>query len=692
MSIILDLPFVTQVIGFVYLFIIPGMLIVILLDLIEINKTEFILFSVGFSCIFLMFIGFLTNEIGYLLCINNPLTKMNLIIVLNSFVVMFEALIFLFRAKFSNIFSKKTMLQLRSLSFLLVIGIPILSIAGGMTTYISASNFLVLLLTIAISLIFIVGINYTKITPKVYVVFVFAIAISLLLCPSLISKYLTSFASDNPIEHYLFKVTKTNEYWNSSLYGYDTSYGRVNAMLSVTILPTIYSSLLNLDDTWVMKIFYPILFSFVPVALYNFWQMRIGHKKAFIAAFLLMADFTFYSEMLGLCRQIVAELFFALLLITIFHPRMRQTERFICFMAFSGGLIFSHYALAEIFSFFISLALILFFIKSKPIKITVATVVFFNVLLFLWYIYISNAATFNSFIFFGQHVYVQLTDFFNLESRGSMVLRGLGLEPPPTIWNAVGRAFVYITELFILIGFIALITNKKNSHLKIEKEYFVFIVLSVLFLIMLIVVPGLARTMNMTRFYHILLFFIAPLFALGIEKLLQILIKRRKDLYISILAGVILVPYFLFQSGFVYEIVKVRSHSLPLSSYRMDPVFLISRGYFTEFDIYSALWLSRYNDIDDLSVYADSYSIFNLLTNYGMIYRDNMKILLNNTNLLSNSVVYFNNVNMFNGFIQEGSLINITRCEDIFYSSNKIYSNGASEILKTVESINIWEK
>lgn len=686
MIIILDLTIARQVIGFVYLFVIPGVLIVILLDLVELNKIEFILFSVGFSCIFLMFAGLLTNEIGYLLGINNPLTTTNLMVVLNSCVVMFEALIFLFRDNFSNIFSKKLMLSLHFLPFLLVVGLPILSIAGGITTYMHSNNSLVLLLPLAISLTFIVGISYTKITPKIYFIIIFAIAISLLLCPSLISKYLTSFASDNPIEHYLFKVTKTNGYWNHSLFGYDISYGRVNSMLSVTVLPEIYSLLLNMDDTWIMKIFYPILFSLVPIALYNFWQKSCGYKRAFIAAFLLMADFTFYSEMLGLCRQIVAEVFTALLLITMFHPRMNKAKRIICFMAFSAALVVSHYAVAEIFSFFISLALILFFITKQPRKITVGMVVFLNVLMFLWYVYISNAATFNSFISYGEHVYAQLTDFFSLESRGSMVLRGLGLEPPPTIWNAFSRAFVYITELFIMIGFIGLIANKKNFHLRIEKEYFVFIIISVMFLIMLIVTPGLARTMNMTRFYHILLFFIAPLFTLGIENVLQLVIKRRKELYVSILAGVVLVPYFLFQSGFVYEIVKVSSYSLPLSSYRMDPVFLISRGYFTECDIYSALWLSRYNNVDDLSVYADYYSIPNVLTNYGMIYRGNLKILLNNTNLSTDSVVYFNKVNIVDGFIQGESLLNITSYVNIFNSSNKIYSNGVSEILKTAES------
>lgn len=665
------------------------MLIVILLKLLELNKIEFILFSVGFSSAFLMFTGLLTNELGYLLGLENPLTTANLMIVLNVFIVMFEALIFLFDSKFSYFFTAKMMFSLSPLQFLLIIALPILGIGGAITTSVYANSFLALLLIITISLTFAIGISCRKIkVPNIYPIIVFAVAISLLLSASFLSRYLISFASDNPVEHYLFRVTKTNGYWNQSLFGYDISYGRTNSMLSVTVLPTIYSLLLNMDDTWVMKILYPTLLAMIPLGLYVFWQKSVGYKRAFIAAFLLMADFTFYSEMLGLCRQIVAELFVVLLLMTIFDSTIDKTKRKLCLLTFIFGLVVSHYAIAIIFSFFISSALILLIItKRLNRKITLGTVIYLNVLMFLWYIYTSNATTFNSFITYGEYVYAQLGEFFSLESRGSMVLRGLGLEPPPTIWNGFSRVFFYVTELFIIIGFIGLIKNKRNLYLKVGEEHSILITISVTFLIILIVVPGLARTMNMTRFYHFILFFIAPLFILGIENILQWTTKRRKELYVSVLAIIVLVPYFLFQSGFIYEIVKIRSYSLPLSSYRMDLLFLNSRGYFAECDVHAALWLSKYHNINNnsLTVYADYSSIRNLLINYGMIYRGNLKILLNATDLSVKGIIYFNGANMIEGLFPGSSLSNITDYADVFHSSNIIYTNSISEILQFVE-------
>ncbi len=124
-------------------------------------------------------------------------------------------------------------------------------------------------------------------------------------------------------------------------------------MLSITILPTVYSNMLGLDPTWVFKIIYPLIFALVPIGLYVLWQPYIGKKLGFIAAFVFMAQSTFFTEMLALNRQMIGELFFVLLLITLLNKKLIKVSKFIAFAIFSFGLIFSHYALAEIFLFLI---------------------------------------------------------------------------------------------------------------------------------------------------------------------------------------------------------------------------------------------------------------------------------------------------------------------------------------------------
>ncbi|MFN3284467.1 MAG: hypothetical protein ACK40Q_09580, partial [Pseudothermotoga sp.] len=184
----------------------------------------------------------------------------------------------------------------------------------------------ILLMIIAISLLFIIGVFSKRLLPsELYPFAILMIAIALIYHSSFISSYLVTFGSDVAVEHFVFKITQNTAYWGSpNPYFEHIGYGRIHSMLSVTILPTIYSSLLNIDSTWVFKSIFPLIFSFVPLGLYQIWKGYVGKKYAFISAFLFMSYETFYTEMLGLNRQMIAELFFVLLLLVIVNKKMKQ--------------------------------------------------------------------------------------------------------------------------------------------------------------------------------------------------------------------------------------------------------------------------------------------------------------------------------------------------------------------------------
>jgi len=674
-----DVPVARQVIGFIYFTFVPGFIIVKLLKLDELNGLETVLFSVGLSVAFLMLAGLFINEFGFLFGVSKPLSLMPLMIILNSFILVGGVLVYL-RSEYVKLFETSNFGL--SPSALLFMVLPVLTVLGVMWVNVYENNLILLFLIIAISLLFVVGVISKKfLPPKLYPIAVFMIAISLLYHSSLISNYLVSFGSDNPLEYYVFKTTENNARWSSVfMYPWDVGYGRINSMLSVTVLPTIYSILLNMDATWVYKILYPLIFSFVPLALYKLWQKNMGEKRAFIAAFLFMAQNTFYTEMLGLNRQMISELFFVLLLLVVLNKEMKPFNKIICFTIFSVALVTSHYALAEIFLFFISLAWISLFVMKRPSRnITITVVVFFFVVMFSWYLYTSSSAVFDSFVTFGNYVYDQLDQFFNPESRGETVLRGLGLEAPPTIWNTFSRLFAYLTEFLIGVGFVGLIVNRKN--IRLEREHFTFTAIAVAFLAALIAVPGLANTLNMTRFYHILLFFLAPLCVLGAEFLVKLVSKRRRELAVSVLLLIVLVPYFLFQTGFVYEVTGTQNWSLPLSKYRMDAVFIHRyMGYIDELDVYGALWMSNNLDSENSKTYADIHSVHRVLTSYGMIYRGNMEVLSNRTVLSANGNVYLCRVNVVDGVVVGSDLWKTTSILHILDFASKVYSSGGCEI------------
>jgi uncharacterized membrane protein len=678
-TVLFDVPVARQVVGFIYLTFVPGLIIIKLLKLNELDGLETVLFSMGLSVAFLMIAGLLVNEFGFLLGISEPLSFVPLMTILNGFIFVGVILAYL-RSDGVKLLETKTV-GLHPLA-LLLIGLPVLSVVGTIWVNVFNSNSILLFMMVTISSLFAMMIIPKKLPSKFYSIAVLMIAISLLYHSSLISNYIVPFGSDVPLEHFVFKTTLDNGYWSSINPYVDVIYGRFHSMLSITILPTVYSTLLNMNPTWVFKTLFPLIFSFVPLGLYQVWKRYIGKKYAFISAFLFMVQSTFYTEMLGLNRQMVAELFFVLLLLVILNKKMKTPSKMTCFMIFSFGLVASHYGLSEIFLFFISLPLILLFVVKKPNrKITASMVALFFVVMFTWCIYTSSSAVFDSILEFGNYVYSQLGEFFNPASRGQTVLRGLGLESPPTIWNVLSRAFAYATEFLIVVGFVGLITKRAKIHF--EKVYFTLSFIAMAFLAALILVPGLANTMNMTRFYHVLLFFLAPLCVIGAKVLVSFLSKQREKLLVSILLLIVLVPYSLFQTGFVYEVTGSDSWSVPLSKHRMDALRLYGGfGYIDVYSVFGAQWLSENIDVKHSKLYADGVSKSYVLTIYGMIYRGYVNELSNITMVANNGTVYLSTMNVVYGkILYYGRLWNSSELS-FLDDLNKVYTNGGSEIYK----------
>jgi uncharacterized membrane protein len=682
-TILFNIPIARQVVGFAYFTFIPGLVIIKLLKFDKLNDIETILFSVGLSIVVLMLIGLLVNELGSLFSFSNPLSQDPLLIALSGMTFILGVGGYVRNSNFSpqNVnsfdFSAKS---------LILILLPILSVVGAMWVNVYRNNLLLIFTISVIAITFIAVLILKKsISQKYYPIIIFLIALSLLYHSSIISNHFVSFGSDVYIENFAFQTTVQNGNWSlpSSL-TFSSELSRVNSMLSVTVLPTIYTSLLNIDSTLMYKLIYPFIFAFVPVALYQMWQMYIEKKYAFISAFLLMAQATFYTEMFGLNRQMIAELFFVLLLFSILSKKLSPRLKVVCFILFSFGLITSHYAIAEIFLFFTTFAFITLFLMKRPSrKITLGMISLFLVMMFVWYIYVSNGAVFSSFTEFGDYVYRQLGDFFNLGSRQQTVLRGLGLEAAPTIWNTISRAFAYITQILIVVGFAGFLSKKlsKGANFDPKSEYFLFGLAAMGLLGALILVPGLANTLNMTRFYHILLFFLAPFCVIGIVNITRLASKQREKILSMVVAICVIVPYFFFQTGFVYAFTGTDSYSLSLNLNGMDPVRLYNHfGYISDQDVAGAQWIANNVNYKHTPLYADSSSRSAILTTYAMIFYGYSSSISNVTQLQDIGILYLNKLNVVDGVVTGSDLWSTADFSYIFNNTNKIYSNGANNV------------
>lgn len=169
--------------------------------------------------------------------------------------------------------------ELLSPSVLLFILLPLLAIVGTQAVNYYNNNVILLALLALISLAAIVIIS-TKIIPAhFYPLAVFSIALALLWHDSLISVHLTGW--DIFDEYYYYNQVLLNGFWD---YAIPQTY---NAMLSVTILPAVYTYFLNMPGETVFKTVYPILYALVPLALYTIYDKQLGGNRAFACAFFL---------------------------------------------------------------------------------------------------------------------------------------------------------------------------------------------------------------------------------------------------------------------------------------------------------------------------------------------------------------------------------------------------------------------
>ncbi len=670
-SLFLNFPLAREVVGLFYLTFVPGFIFIKLLKL-ELGTLEFILYSVGFSVAFLMLSGLMINEFGPLVGFSFPLSTLPLSLFINTLILVGASVAYLRQGKETQ--NSEPQHLSFSPSFLLLALIPLLSIVGAYFVDATGDSFFLLIMIASVALLFTVVAFYEKST-SIYPFAILMIAIALLFQTSLISNYLQPYGGDSPNELYLAATTQLLSHWNPIFsVPFDFVYGRYNAMLSITVLPTVYSNMLGMSLTWVYKIIYPLIFALVPLGLYLLWKPYIGKKFAFFSAFLFMADMTFYTELTALNRQMIGELFFVLLLLVLLNKKIKREIKFISFAVFSVGLIFSHYALAAIFLFLIFAAwLASVYLKRPSFNLQFSMIAFFFVAMFGWYIFASGGVVFNSFTSIATQVVTGFGGFFNLASRGTVVLTGLGLAQSPSVLNTVSRAFAYLTELFIAVGIVALILKK--THFRFERDYKIFSVIACALLVALIAVPGLANVLNMTRFYHILLMFLAPFCIIGMWASVQFVFKHEKIILVLLLIVAVLVPYFLFQTNFVYEVAKTESWSIPLSGYRMNPLQLYyDYGYIDSQNVYCAQWVSNNFPYQNSTLVADTALETSLIA-YGLIYPGYIENLTNTAVVYPGEFVCLSYLSVnYEKLTWNGTLSPILNQTDL------IYSNGGSEV------------
>ncbi|MGF7119234.1 DUF2206 domain-containing protein [Methanobacterium oryzae] len=729
---IMGIQLVWQLIAFIYLTFIPGILIIRILKMHNLGYIETILYTVGLSLGSLMFIGLFVNTLYPLIGINNPISLNPLILTISAFVL----LLLILNYKMDNGFNKEEYFNTNDILkpwILFFLLIPLLVIIGTYLVNYYDNVVPIMSIILFISLIPIL-IAFNKIPKNLYPLVIFVIAISLLFHTSLISKFISGY--DVLLEYHYADIVLKNSFWDPSIFhGY-------NGVLSVVLLIPLYSIIGNLSLETVIKVIYPFIYSLVPLGLFLLFKNQTNNDKiAFLSVFLFMSIYTFYLEMISLARQEIAELFLVVLLILLFSKKINsKNTRYVLYAIFGVSLVVSHYAIAFMYAFiFLGVWAFLILFRSTKFKILINRTFNtseknnsrFNMSIFLdkfsfsnflargfksrigylsketlfsykknthlslgfvllllifsllWYYYVSNSYTFINLVYLFNNIYTNITDLLNPAS--SQGLQSIIREYSSPV-RMITKYLYLITQFLTIVGFLAVIFRKYK--LNFEDSFIAFSFLNLFVLFASIILPNLAGSFNTSRFYALALLFLAPYSILGIVILIRYFIDKTKswkskDFEYSLRpVAVFLAIFLLFNTGFVTEFTNDYSSSMVFD--KADWVFFFEHDQ----DVISAQWLGKYRTG---RVYADYFSALTF-SSAGYIVNNsnrNIKDTTNDTEMLANWTTVESNGYIY---MRYGDIKTVkTRNNNPYYTvlsfnltknMNKIYDSN-SEIYKS---------
>jgi uncharacterized membrane protein len=705
-AILLDIPIFTEIIVFLFLSFIPGIALLRLFELKKISFLDTIIFSVGLSIFFVMFVSLLVNELYLFLGLSHPLSMLPLTVALSVFTLALFLIgyrrdvleIFEFKTSFEG--KLKDVLPLSIILFL----IPLFSVLGALFHTTS----LILLSDAIIATLFVVTIISRRLIPRtLFPLMIFSISIALVCQVLLASKYVVGV--DSNIEYYVFSLTKINGQWGfTDVIGYLQTF-TFNSMLSITLLPTVYAVLMQAQGDIVFKILYAFIFLFVPLTIYRISEIQFGKMIGlFSAFFFVFTNVAFYGEPLGLNREIVGLLFFALSVFLLISNFIPVTKRRWLLIIFGASLAVSHYALAYVY--LLILATVFIVPKVKPrfdeiahTALDGATILLVFAITILWFSIGPSSPLVtlsNSF----KATFVEFTE--GLRATGVTANTLYAFPSVFTVASWINLLFSGIANLFLIVGILAILMKLKGKG--IIGSYKVIMILAAIILLVALIIPQFAGEFNFSRFYGVSMLFLSPCFVFGGQTLLetigkawnkvkpslknQILSKNNKIDTVFLLIAIILSAYFLSQVGFVNYVTNGAVHTYGTDFVKMETsnditAKLVFYGWFNqEPDVLSASWLLRYR-AENAEVFADYLYGSHALVSYGLIPIGTTLDITNTTNPSQGSYLFLGSLNVVYGVMYRSNgleLVNTSKVSPLLDNNSLVYSNGKSEIFFVV--------
>jgi len=352
--------YLRAIFSFIFLTTIPGLLIMSMLKIRKIEFWEYLVYTIGLSIVFLMFVGLAVNWTFPLLHITDkPLSLTPLLISFDILLLIFGIIDYVRNRDLRLKIKFPKMGWLNKIFFAIPIIFPVLSILGATTLNNGGSNTITMFLLFAIAVyIFSVVLLRKRVDNYIFPFSIFCISISILLTTSMRGWILSGH--DVISEYHVFQLTKFHFHWSMS-YLKDP----YNACLSITILPTIFSSFLHVNDYYIYKFFFQIISAIISVNIFFFLRKFTTNINAYLASFFFASQFVFLGDYAFLIRQEIATVFFTLGFVVLFNRKIPIIKRNFMFIFFAFSMVVSHYSTTYIALGLFSFTYLIYFMFRK---------------------------------------------------------------------------------------------------------------------------------------------------------------------------------------------------------------------------------------------------------------------------------------------------------------------------------------
>lgn len=337
-----------EAVAAVFYLVVPGALLLV-------NFTRVRNLSVGTACVlsvalsvtFIMFSSFLCNAVLPLLGVLHPLATGTVSAGVNALFILLlgvtywrkggEALDFTrFRTRLSRL--DKVLAGLFAI-------LPVQAVTGALLLNNGSSNGVAIATSVeAVALTAVVFAFRRRLNvAAMYPLALLSASCTVLLMLSVRSPYVLGW--DINQELYVLQLAQLHGRWASA--SFVDSY---NTCLSITTLPAALSSLTGISPTGLLKIVYPVLFSFSSLALYELFDHHSPRTWAYLAVIVVIAQPQYMAEMPMLARQEIALLFVAVAYLLLFTHRISNaTGDKLLFILLTASIVVSHYSTTYVF-------------------------------------------------------------------------------------------------------------------------------------------------------------------------------------------------------------------------------------------------------------------------------------------------------------------------------------------------------